>query len=67
MLQSIAASIKDLSHEMKSAIAAFRETLHLSMTSTDSSIARLLTQRTLPISLSNLISVLAWLAAWRND
>jgi len=67
MLQSIAASIKDLSHEMKSAIAALRETLHLSMTSTDSSIARLLTQRTLPISLSNLISVLAWLAAWRND
>jgi len=46
MLQSIAASIKDLSHEMKSGIAALRETLQLSMTSTDSSIAQLITQRT---------------------
>ena len=47
MLQSIAASIKDLSHEMKAAVAALRETLQLSMTSTDSSIAQLLTQCTL--------------------
>jgi len=47
ILQSIAASIKDLSHEMKSAVAALTEMLQLSMTSTDSRIALLHTQCTL--------------------
>jgi len=40
MLSGIAGSIKDLSHEMKSAIMALKETLQLNMTSTESHIAQ---------------------------
>jgi len=40
MLSGIAGSIKDLSHEMKSAVMALKETLQLNMTSTESRIAQ---------------------------